>query len=119
MKAPTPTTLPATARMVAAAPVDSVAAAPVPEAVESPVSSAPVPLAVREPEALEPVAEAPEEVASPTTTVVLLLAETTRVRVEFPVPGTRMVLMPVPTAGMEAGTPTEVIRAGCELSGAG
>ena len=117
MKAPTPTTEPATAFMVAAAPVDwAPVAVPEPEA---PDPDAPEPV-VLEPVPLAPEPEAPELVGLERTMVVLLLAETTTVWVVLAaVPAMTRVVMPVPTAGIELTTPTEVATAGMEVSAAG
>lgn len=98
--APKPTRLPEAIWRAEAAPVE--AGAPVPEAAE-PVGREPEPEAP-EPEAPAPLPEAGVERTS--STVVLLLALTTTVRVWLkaePVPWRTRVVMPVPTAGMLAG----------------
>lgn len=123
-KAPTPTTDPATARIVAAAPVDcellaeAELLAPAPE----PEARALVPVGLAE----APDPDAPLPVAPPAPivlriTVVLLLAETTMVCVELgpAVPWTGTVWMPGLTAGMEAGAPTFVLTAGCDDTAGG
>lgn len=98
--APKPTRLPEAIWREEAAPVE---AAPEPDEAAEPVGREP------EPEAPEPVAPAPlpeAGVERTSSTVVLLFALTTTVRVWLkaePVPARRRVVMPEPTAGMLAG----------------
>jgi hypothetical protein len=96
--APKPRRLPAATLTLAAAP--GVAVGEAPDAPE-PERRGP------DPDAPEPVASDPDVGVDATIwTVVLLLAETTTVRVWLnmePVPGRIRVVMPVPTAGMSAG----------------
>jgi hypothetical protein len=122
MKAPIPTIPePATARIVAAAPVEAGPSDPVALPLSSPSSLpplwlgfAPVPVGV---------ASVPVALLWPTpivvkTIVVLLFAETTIVCVLLTpaVPCWTRVTRPVPMAGMEAASPTEVASAGMEVS---
>lgn len=102
-RAPKPTRLPEAIWREEAAPVE---AAPEPDEAAEPVGREPEPEA---PEAPEPVAPAPlpeAGVERTSSTVVLLFAETTTVRVWLkaePVPWRTRVVMPEPTAGMLAG----------------
>lgn len=112
-KAPAPTRLPATAFIVAAAPVDC---EPDPLRVALPLAPEPDPEAPDP----EPVADGVGVALALKIMVVLLLAETVQVAVWFfPETGTSMVLTPGLTAGMDAGWPTEVSRAGWLVTWAG
>ena len=108
-KAPTPTTAPPTARIVAAAPDDD-------ELVADPVA-VPLELLELEPEVAVPLLDVDEPPLM--MDVVELLADTTSVLVELDAPGTAMVWMPVPTAGMVATAGWVVTAAGTVVAGAG
>lgn len=115
MKAAAPTKLPATALTPAA--LEGLE--PLPEVLEAPAPEPPLPEAPPLPPVVEADAVAPGPLM---TTVVLLLALTTRVWVPLTLvegPPMMMVWMPVPTAGMEAGSGWAVTTAGCEFWGAG